>query len=192
MTFVLGRLLKNYRLFNCGRFQSTVSTVSSNGFRNRTNFAQRIWENIMSDSNGTKRIVGHWLIGTSGLVFGIVVLGGLTRLTESGLSMVDWKLLHFRAPGSQEEWQEYFEKYQQFPEYKLNNHGMTLDEFKRIYWFEHAHRVYGRLLGMFVLFPAAFFVAKKWASPGMRRVIMGCTGLVGFQVSSLAKHTDLF
>lgn len=136
---------------------------------------------MMSETNGTRRIVGHWLVGTSGLVFGIVVLGGLTRLTESGLSMVDWKLLHFRAPDTEAEWQTYFEKYQQFPEYQLNNRGMTLDEFKRIYWYEHTHRVYGRLLGMFVLLPASFFVLKKWTSPAMRNVLLGCTALVGFQ-----------
>lgn len=148
----------------------------------REKIAGQVWKNMMQEGNGARRIVGHWLVGTSGLVFGMVVLGGLTRLTESGLSMVDWSLVHFRAPSTPEAWQTYFEKYQQFPEYQLNNRGMTLDEFKRIYWMEHAHRVYGRLIGLFVILPATFFVAKKWVSPGMRRVLMGCCGLVGFQV----------
>lgn len=145
------------------------------------NMVGSAWGRMMSENGGTRRIVGHWLVATSGLVFGIVVLGGLTRLTESGLSMVDWSLLHFRAPKTDAEWQAYFEKYQQFPEYQLNNRGMTVEEFKRIYWFEHAHRVYGRLLGMFVVFPATFFVLKKWAAPGMRKVLMGCMALVGVQ-----------
>ncbi len=65
------------------------------------------------------KIVGGWLLGTSALVFGIVILGGVTRLTESGLSMVDWSLLGTRPPSTQKEWEEYFEKYKQFPEYKV-------------------------------------------------------------------------
>lgn len=96
--------------------------------------------------------------------------------------MVDWSFMHFRPPSTEDEWQAYFEKYQQFPEYQLANRGMCLEEFKRIYWFEHAHRVYGRLLGLFVALPAAFFITKKWASPGMKKVLFGCTALVGFQV----------
>lgn len=139
-------------------------------------------KSLMADGNGAKRIVGHWMIGTSGAVFGIVVLGGLTRLTESGLSMVDWNLIHFRQPQNEAEWQAYFDKYQQFPEYQLNNRGMTLEEFKRIYWMEHAHRVYGRLLGLGIIVPSVFFIAKKWTSPGIRNVLIGCCGLVGFQV----------
>ena len=67
----------------------------------------------------TRPIVGKHMLATSCLVFGIVIVGGLTRLTESGLSMVDWSLLGSRPPMSAEEWQEYFEKYQNFPEYKM-------------------------------------------------------------------------
>jgi hypothetical protein len=78
-----------------------------------------IRQRLMAEGNGAKRVVGYWMLGSAGLVFGIVVLGGLTRLTESGLSMVDWKLIHFKAPQSQQEWQEYFDKYKQFPEYQL-------------------------------------------------------------------------
>lgn len=137
---------------------------------------------INAQGHGGRRIVGHWLVATSGLVFGIVVLGGLTRLTESGLSMVDWHLIHFRPPRTVEEWQQYFSKYQQYPEYQNQRRDMTLEEFKRIYWYEHAHRVYGRLLGLFVALPTAFFVARKWVSPRMRKVLLGCTALVGFQV----------
>lgn len=137
---------------------------------------------VTEEGNDAKRIVGHWLIATSGLVAGIVVLGGLTRLTESGLSMVDWKLIHFSPPETASEWQAYFDKYKEYPEYKINNRGMTLEEFKTIYYFEHAHRVYGRLLGLFVAVPAAFFISRKWVTPGMRNLLMGCTGLVVFQV----------
>lgn len=74
---------------------------------------------LLAEGNGGKRIVGYWLAGTSAAVFGIIVFGGLTRLTESGLSMVDWKLIHFSAPKSEQEWQDYFDKYKEFPEYKM-------------------------------------------------------------------------
>lgn len=74
---------------------------------------------LLRESNGARRIVGYWFVASAGLVFGIVVLGGLTRLTESGLSMVDWSLVHFKPPQGDLEWSEYFEKYKQFPEYQL-------------------------------------------------------------------------
>lgn len=72
-----------------------------------------------SQKSGNKNALGYWLLGGSGIVFGIIVLGGVTRLTESGLSMVDWSILHFKPPGSQKEWEDYFTKYQQYPEYQL-------------------------------------------------------------------------
>jgi len=70
------------------------------------------------------RIVGYWLAGSSAMVFGIIVVGGLTRLTESGLSMVDWKLIHFKPPTSEQEWLAYFDKYKQFPEYQVYPGGL--------------------------------------------------------------------
>ncbi len=140
-----------------------------------------LWHHMMSDGNGAKNFVGYWALGTSGLVFGLVVLGGLTRLTESGLSMVDWKLIHFKAPSTESQWQAYFEKYQQFPEYQLNNRGMTLEEFKRIYWMEHAHRVYGRCLGLTIILPSVIFAIKGLANKRTSKVLFGLCGLVGFQ-----------
>ena len=126
-----------------------------------------------------ERVGGYWILGTSGLVAGIVVLGGLTRLTESGLSMVDWNFVHFQAPRNITEWEEYFRKYQQFPEYQMRNQGMTVDEFKRIYWMEHAHRVYGRLLGLWILVPGALMYRRS--SPFVKKAILASSGLVVFQ-----------
>lgn len=80
---------------------------------------RRLREHLLSEGNGGRRLVGYWLVGSSAAVFGIIVLGGLTRLTESGLSMVDWKLVHFAPPATEADWQAYFEKYQAYPEYKL-------------------------------------------------------------------------
>ena len=104
-------------------FKSKLSTISS------TNLDQKAFQKsfdytkltskLLAEGKGGKKIVGYWLAGTSAAVFGIIVFGGLTRLTESGLSMVDWKLVHFSAPKNDQEWQCYFDKYKEFPEYKM-------------------------------------------------------------------------
>lgn len=115
-------VLRHLRSFGLGAFrrQSTIdaSAFQPTNLANASKFAL-MRQHMMSEGSGGRRLVGYWLLGTSGLVAGLVVLGGLTRLTESGLSMVDWKLVHFRAPKNDTEWREYFEKYQQFPEYQL-------------------------------------------------------------------------
>jgi heme a synthase len=146
--------------------------------------ASTLGKKSFEDGNGARKIVGYWMVGTSGLVAGIVVLGGLTRLTQSGLSMVDWKLIHFRAPSTTQDWIEYFDKYKDSPEYQLNNHGMNLEEFKRIYWMEHAHRVYGRLLGLWIIIPSIYLVASKHVySNRIKGTLLASSGLVVFQVS---------
>lgn len=107
-------------LFNKTKFlglksKLSTTTATATTFSNTSGLASR----LLAEGNGGKKIVGYWLAGTSAAVFGIIVFGGLTRLTESGLSMVDWKLIHFSAPKNEEEWQAYFDKYKEFPEYKL-------------------------------------------------------------------------
>lgn len=149
-------------------------------FARRLNlFTQRI---SSAQGNGARKLVGYWMLGTSVSVLGIIAVGGLTRLTESGLSMVDWRLVHFKAPSTEQEWQEYFEKYKQSPEYRMNNQGMHVEEYKRIYWWEHGHRVYGRLLGLAVILPTVFFSLRPgWASSRIKAIMWGSSGLVLFQ-----------
>lgn len=102
-----------------------------------------------------------WLLACCGLVFGMVVLGGFTRLTGSGLSMVDWRpITGILPPMSTEQWQVVFEMYRQYPEYMKVNAGMSLDEFKGIFWLEYLHRVLGRLVGIAFFVPFAWFLAK--------------------------------
>jgi hypothetical protein len=102
-----------------------------------------------------------WLLSCAGVVFVMVLLGGLTRLTESGLSMVDWSLLHYRPPRTVDEWMAYFDKYKETPEYVLLNDGMQLEEFKRIYYMEYGHRMLGRFLGVLYFFPMCYFVVTR-------------------------------
>ncbi|CAB4007381.1 cytochrome c oxidase assembly COX15 homolog [Paramuricea clavata] len=116
------------------------------------------------------------------MVYGAVVLGGVTRLTESGLSMVDWHLIKgMKPPRTQQEWEDEFKKYQNFPEYKYLNEGMTLSEFKRIFYMEYAHRMWGRSIGAVFFLPAVFFAYKGWITKSLKPRLFIYGGLLAFQ-----------
>ena len=109
-----------------------------------------------------RRRVAAWLLLCAALVFAIVVVGGVTRLTRSGLSMVEWQpLVGALPPLSQADWQELFLKYQQTPEFRLVNHAMDLEGFKSIFWWEYFHRLLGRTIGLVFFVPFVFFLWKK-------------------------------
>ena len=98
------------------------------------------------------RQIASWLLLCAAVIFGMIMLGGATRLTGSGLSMVEWKpLMGVIPPLGQEAWQEAFDKYKQYPEYLKVNRGMDLDGFKSIFMYEYLHRVLGRLIGVLFL-----------------------------------------
>ncbi|KXN69530.1 cytochrome oxidase assembly [Conidiobolus coronatus NRRL 28638] len=125
----------------------------------------------------------NWLLGMGGLTFGIVVVGGLTRLTESGLSITEWNLIKgMKYPSSPSEWEVEFEKYRQSPEYHKLNHHMTVDEFKNIYFMEWFHRMWGRFIGLAFLGPLAYFWAKGKLAPSLKPKLLTLGGLIGFQV----------
>ncbi len=108
------------------------------------------------------RQIAFWLLACSAVIFAMVALGGLTRLTHSGLSMVDWKpLTGWLPPLGLEAWQLEFENYQRFPEYQKLNQGMTLAEFKSIFWFEFSHRLLGRGIGVLYFVPFVFFLLRR-------------------------------
>ena len=105
------------------------------------------------EGNDGRKLVIVWLTVVAVLVFAMIVLGGVTRLTNPGLSMTEWKpVTGWLPPLTQEAWTAEFERYKSFPEYQKINKGMSLDDFKGIYAFEYAHRVLGRVIGL------AFFV----------------------------------
>src|SRR6266496_4828073 len=94
------------------------------------------------------RAVAYWLLACCTLVLAMVVVGGVTRLTHSGLSIVEWQpIVGTLPPLNDGDWQETFAKYQLTPEYRLVNHAMTLSEFKGIFWWEYFHRLLGRAIG---------------------------------------------
>jgi len=138
---------------------------------------------------GMQRIPGvaGWLLVCCALVFAMVVLGGVTRLTGSGLSMVNWKPLSgVLPPLSQAAWDREFEHYRDTPEYAYVNKGMTLDGFKGIFWFEYAHRLLGRLIGVVFLIPFVYFLLRRRIEPSLTPklvamfVLGGSQGLLGW------------
>ena len=137
--------------------------------------------------NTYDRQIVNWLIICALVIFGMIMLGGATRLTNSGLSMVEWRpLLGVIPPLSESSWLAVFEKYQQFPEYKKLNQGMTLGEFKVIFMYEYLHRVLGRLIGVLFFFPMIYFTVKKRIKSGLSPKLWGlfflggCQGLLGW------------
>ena len=107
------------------------------------------------------KYISFWLISIFIIVSLMIIVGGLTRLTDSGLSITEWELFTgILPPFNTKQWNMYFDLYKQIPEYKLQNYLMTLSEFKIIFWWEFIHRFLGRLIGMFFLFPLIFFTFK--------------------------------
>lgn len=110
-----------------------------------------------------------WLFALTAMVFAMVIIGGLTRLTQSGLSIVDWRpLTGWVPPWNEADWMALFEQYQQFPEFKEKNTYMTLSGFKSIFWLEFIHRVWGRLLGIVFIVPFIWFSMRGWITKGLR------------------------
>lgn len=103
-----------------------------------------------------------WLVVVAAFIAAMVVVGGLTRLTDSGLSITEWQLISGALPPlSEDAWQTAFAKYREIPEYKLVNDGMSLAEFKSIFWWEWGHRFLGRFIGLVFFVPFVFFWLKK-------------------------------
>ena len=104
----------------------------------------------------------QWVLISLLLVFSIIVVGGLTRLTDSGLSITEWELFKgIFPPLNEKSWDEYFELYKKIPQYKILNSNMSIEEFKIIFYWEYGHRILGRLIGLFFLIPLFYFHFSK-------------------------------
>ena len=109
-----------------------------------------------------RRQVAAWLFSLCAILFFMIVVGGITRLTRSGLSIVEWQpIAGTLPPMSETQWLELFEKYKLTPEYKQVNLGMSLMDFQRIFWWEYIHRLLGRLIGLGFLLPYLWFLLRK-------------------------------
>jgi cytochrome c oxidase assembly protein subunit 15 len=148
------------------------------------------------DNRAVQRV---WLGLVLVAIFALVLVGGATRLTDSGLSITEWKPIHGVIPPlSEAEWQEELELYRQIPEYQLINKGMSLDEFKVIYWWEWAHRLLARGVGVLFAVPFMFFlVTGRWKSAALAAVralvLGGLQGAVGWWMvaSGLVDRVDV-
>ena len=130
----------------------------------------------------TIRPLARWLVAVMALVVLMVALGGFTRLTESGLSIVEWKLVSGTLPPlSHEAWEQEFAAYQQTPQFKQVNADFTVGDFQRIFWLEYLHRLLGRIIGMAVLLPLGVFAAMRMLTPRMKWRGLGLAVLVGAQ-----------
>ncbi|THH11819.1 hypothetical protein EW146_g7911 [Bondarzewia mesenterica] len=126
--------------------------------------------------------VARWLLLSSTLVFAVIVVGGVTRLTESGLSITEWRpITGILPPLSKAQWEAEFEKYKLTPEFKLLNHSITLSEFKSIFYMEWGHRVLGRVIGLAFVFPLAYFAFRRRLAASMPLQLTGMALLIGAQ-----------
>jgi len=127
------------------------------GARPATSVADEITPEI-----AMQKPIAIWLLVCCALVFAMVVVGGVTRLTDSGLSIVEWKpIVGTIPPLSESDWEEIFEKYHKTPQYKKVNQGMSPDEFKDIFWWEYFHRLLGRIVGLVFFIPFLYFFVRK-------------------------------
>lgn len=127
------------------------------------------------------RVVGYWLCGICGLTTSTVMLGGITRLTKSGLSMVDWHPFNEFPPKGDAQWIQEFDKYKQFPEFKVRNSDITIQDFKWIWYMEYVHRTFGRLIGVSFFLPAAYFSYKGYFRGRVKYAVAALGGLILFQ-----------
>ncbi len=144
--------------------------------------------------------VRAWLLGVAALIFCMVIVGGATRLTDSGLSITEWQpLLGAIPPMTEAHWLEAFDKYRQIPEYQLVNKGMALEEFKFIYWWEWSHRFLGRVIGLAFFLPFAYFAVtgalnlRTALRCGVLFVLGGLQGALGWYMvaSGLVGRVDV-
>ena len=109
-----------------------------------------------------KKNISTWLIIMFWIISFMIIVGGLTRLTDSGLSITKWQLFSgFLPPFNSNDWNHYFNLYKEIPEFKIQNYEMSLKEFKIIFWWEWAHRFLGRLIGIIFLIPLIYFTFKE-------------------------------
>ncbi len=146
------------------------------------------------------RHVAVWLFVVCAFVFAMIVVGGVTRLTESGLSMVHWKPISGIIPPLNEaEWMTEFDAYKRYPEYQTVNHGMSLEEFKNIFFWEYSHRLLGRLIGFAFAIPFFIFLFRKKIKRALKPhlwtmfILGGCQGLLGWWMvkSGLVDRPDV-
>jgi cytochrome c oxidase assembly protein subunit 15 len=157
-------------------------------------------ENLDAGRNARQRTVAYWLLAMCVMVYVMVLIGGYTRLSYAGLSIVEWKpLTGWLPPLTHEQWEAAFADYRRFPEYREINAGMTLEDFRTIFLIEYFHRLWGRLIGLAFLVPFVLFFARGWIDKRLlpKLLIMfvlgGLQGAIGWYMvqSGLVNEPDV-
>ncbi|MFU8831142.1 MAG: COX15/CtaA family protein [Wenzhouxiangella sp.] len=148
---------------------------------NATTAAGNGKESALSAQSTNERLIGIWLLVCCAVLLALILLGGATRLTGSGLSMVHWQPLNVVPPITETAWLEEFEAYRQSPEYQMVNRGMALDEFKVIFWYEFGHRLLARGLGLVFALPLVWFLWRRMVPARLRWPLFGLLALGGAQ-----------
>jgi cytochrome c oxidase assembly protein subunit 15 len=139
-------------------------------------------ENLDAGRRARQRTLAYWLLAMCVMVYIMVLIGGFTRLTYAGLSIVEWKpLTGWLPPLTAEQWEAAFADYQRFPEYREINAGMSLDDFRTIFLIEYFHRLWGRLIGVAFLVPFVIFFARGWIDPRLLPKLLAMFILGGLQ-----------
>jgi len=183
-TIVRQQSYKGIPFFPLRRLATTATIAEPVSTSNEKTLEEQESETFQEGA-GRDKPVAAWLFSVSALVFGMVVLGGLTRLTKSGLSMTDWKWQGGLPPRTLEEWQEEFNKYKSFPEYEKVHKDLTLKDFKFIYYMEYSHRMLGRGIGFAFGLPLLYFLSRGRIPLGSSLskrlgVLFGLGGAQGF------------
>ena len=145
-----------------------------------------------------RKYISFWLISMFWIIALMIIVGGLTRLTDSGLSITQWQLYSgIFPPLSEIQWNQYFDLYKKIPEYKLQNYSMNLEEFKVIFWWEFSHRLLGRLIGILYFVPLLYFTfklgLKNLLSLYLIFILICLQGFIGWYmvVSGLTNRVDV-
>mmetsp|Transcript_8708 Transcript_8708/g.12873 ORF Transcript_8708/g.12873 Transcript_8708/m.12873 type:complete len:499 (-) Transcript_8708:52-1548(-) len=166
--------------------QATQMSIAGNHLlRDYSQKLEKLENEVNDEPAHHSRFAEVWLLTICALVALIIFIGGLTRLTESGLSMVNWSIHGRMLPSNDEEWEKEFDEYKKYPEYKQLNSEMTVDQFKNIFYYEYGHRMLGRFIGLVyfvglggcLLMPS---VRRSLAKVDKRRFLT-LGGLIGFQ-----------
>jgi len=145
-----------------------------------TSFLQKGLPAVTSTAQNHYATTGKWILGTAASVVGMIHVGGVTRLTQSGLSMTSWSPLGSLPPTTDEEWQKEFARYKTFPEWQQRK-SMTLSEFKFIYGWEYGHRMLGRTVGLIFVLPWAYFTVRGRIPAGYQKRMAGLLAMGGTQ-----------
>lgn len=159
-----------------------LSSAVTNGVNNTGNFLMKKvgLPAVTNSAHNMYAPAGKWILGTAGSVVGMIHIGGVTRLTQSGLSMTTWSPLGSLPPITKDEWETEFARYKTYPEWQQRK-SMTLSEFKFIYGWEYGHRMLGRAVGLAFVLPWAYFSAKRLIPAGYQKRMVGLLAMGGTQ-----------